>query len=455
MGVGGSRPARTPIPASPRAVTMPRSNLRLRLVYPRFRKFLDGHDRLRPLIQKYEVGNYTMPPPLGLPIIAALTPPDVELSLTDDNIGKPIDFDEKTDLVAISFFTPQATRAYEIADEYRKRGTKVIMGGIHPSCRPQEALEHADSVCVGEVEPVWGEILDDVRAGALKRMYRPAGEYDLAKLPIPRRDIFDGKDYNWSAHLVLVTRGCPVQCTGCPIPLKEGLDIRYRPIDKVIEDIESMPFKQFYIIDDTVMLPNKRRIQKYLLDLMERTKGRGLSIFLASTMMMFPDPEFYRKLAAGGTTSMYTVFGFDRLSRRLLSADCTPSEWQAGIDLVRMNEDAGIHFFGSFGVGTDGQDAGVFKRIVRFCRDARIDLAEFYIETPFPGTPFGKVCEDEGRLLHRDYEKWNTGNVVFEPKGMTKDELLGGFLQLWEDFYEGVDERRTLRTFDGVSSRPV
>lgn len=430
-------------------------DLKLRLIYPRFRKFLEGHERLKPLIQKHQIGNYTMPPPLGLPIIAALTPPEVDLRLTDDNIDKPIDFDEKTDLVAISFFTPQATRAYEIADEFRRRGTKVILGGIHPSSAPEEAALHADSVCVGEVEPLWAQILDDTRAGALKPLYRPSSEYDLSTLPIPRRDIFEGKDYSWNAHLVLVTRGCPVRCTGCPIPFKEGLDIRYRPIDKVIEDIQSMPFKQFYIIDDTVMLPNKRRIQKYLLELMDRTAGMGLSIFLASTMMMDPDPEFYRKLKRGGTSSMYTVFGFDRISRRLLAPDCTAAEWQYGIDLVRMNEDAGIHFFASYGVGSDDQDAGVFDRIIQFGHEAGIDLAEFYIETPFPGTPFGKACEADGRILHRNYEKWNTGNVVFKPKKMTEDELMDGFQRLWEEFYEGKDENRTLRTFEGVASRPV
>lgn len=431
------------------------SRLRIRLIYPGFRKFLQGHEVLRPLIQKHQIGNYTMPPPLGLPIIAALTPPEVEVNLTDDNIGQAIDYDEKVDLVAISFFTPQAARAFEIGDEFRRRGTRVIMGGIHPSSAPEETQLHADAVCIGEVEPVWDEILADVRAGALKPRYRPVGEYDLARMPIPKRDIFSGANYSWSAHLVLVTRGCPVRCTGCPIPNKEGLEIRYRPIEKVIEDIDSMPFKQFYIIDDTVMLPNKRRIQKYLLSLMERTAGRGLSIFLASTMMMDPDPAFYRQLKAGGTSSMYTVFGFDRLSRALLGPDCTPAEWQAGKDLVHMIEDAGIHFFASYGVGSDDQDKGVFDRIIQFSHEAGIDLAEFYIETPFPGTPFGQRLEAEGRILHRNYDLWNTGNVVYRPKNLTEEELLEGFLGLWGDFYEGKNEQRTLRTFEGVSQRPL
>jgi hypothetical protein len=164
--------------------------------------------------------------------------------------------------------------------------------------------------------------------------------------------------------------------------------------------------------------------------------------------------HYARKLKAGGTSSMYTVFGFDRLSRALLGPDCTPAEWQAGKDLVHMIEDAGIHFFASFGVGSDDQDKGVFDRIIQFSHEAGIDLAEFYIETPFPGTPFGLRLEAENRILHRNYDLWNTGNVVYKPKNLTEDELLEGFLGLWGDFYDGKNEQRTLRTFEGVSQRP-
>jgi hypothetical protein len=150
---------------------------------------------------------------------------------------------------------------------------------------------------------------------------------------------------------------------------------------------------------------------------------------------------------------MYTVFGFDRASRRLFSADCTTEEWQAGIDLVRMIEDAGIHFFASYGVGFDDQDKGVFDRIRRFSHDAHIDLAEFYIHTPFPSTPFGDMAEAQGRILHRNYHLWNTGNVVFKPAQMTGEELLQGFLGLWKSFYEGKEPQKTLRSFHDVTQK--
>lgn len=421
--------------------------MRIRFIYPRFKKFLEDHPSLRQNLRDHLVGDYTMPPSLGLPILAALTPEDIEQNLTDDNIGQPIDFDEKTDLVAVSCFTPQAERAYEIADEFRRRGTRVILGGIHPSLIPEEAIEHADSVCIGEGEPLWPHVLRDARNGNLKRIYRSDTRYDLAEMPIPKREIFPKDGYTWNAHLVLTMRGCPARCAGCPIPAKEGMAFRFRPVEKVIKDIVQMPCHEFYFTDDTVMLPGKRN-QKYLLNLMARTKDLDVKIFLASTMMMVLDYPFYTRLYAGGAKSMYTVWGFDRVSRQILSTDCSRQDWQKGIDLVRMIEDNGIHFFASFGIGFDDQDRGVVDRILQFSEQAGIDLAEFYIVTPFPGTPFGKQAEKEGRLLHRHYSSWNHGNVVFCPINWTPEQLNEDYHTLWHEFYKDKDPENTTRTFD-------
>lgn len=419
----------------------------LRFIYPRFRKFLESHHELDEFLSKYLVGNYTMPPSLALPILAALTPQDIEIRLSDDNIGDLIDFDEKVDAVIISCFTPQAQRAYEIADEYRMRNTKVILGGIHPTAVPDEALQHADAVCVGEAEPVWPQILLDLKNGALASRYSSVGTYHLDEFPIPKRDIFKNDIYKWNAHLVLTTRGCPVLCDGCPIPDKEGTQVRLRPVENVVNDIKKMSYKQFYFTDDTIMLPGKKYM-RYLLSIMEQTADLEVSIFVASTMMMIPEPAFYKKLAKGGVSSMYTVFGFDRVSQQLLDKSCTKKEWQSAIDLVSMNEDAGIHFFASIGIGFDNQDRSVVERILQFCSEAKIDLAEFYIPTPFPGTPFGRKTEKEGRIISRNYNLWNHGNIVFKPLNFTEQELMEDFYTLWKSFYSGVEPSSTLRTFD-------
>lgn len=420
--------------------------MKIRFVYPRFRRFLEGHAELDSLVKEHLLGNYTMPPSLAIPLLAAMTPDRHELLLTDDNIGQPLDFSGNEDLIAISAFTPQAARAYEIADAFREAGTTVVMGGMHASLCPEEAARHADAVCIGEGEAVWNQMLDDAEQGRLKQFYRAEANLPLADIPVARRDIFSANNYTWDAHLVQTTRGCPVRCEGCPIPPKEGVGVRLRPVDNIIADIRGMPYKEFYFTDDTVMLPGKK-YQKYILKIMERTAELDISIFLASTMMMIPDPAFYRSLKRGGAASMYTVFGFDRNSRQLFSRDCTRAEWQAGVDLVRMVEDAGIHFFASIGIGFDNHDAGVADRILQFIEDAGIDCVEFFIHTPFPGTPFGLKAERENRILHRDYWRWNTGNVVFKPLHFTPEQLQETFFYLWREFYKDKKPENTLKSF--------
>jgi radical SAM superfamily enzyme YgiQ (UPF0313 family) len=420
--------------------------MKIRLIYPRFKKFLEDHLSLRESLAEHVIGDYTMPPSLALPIIAALTPGNVEVNLTDDNIS-PVDFDENADLVAISCFTPQAGRAYEIADEFRKHGTKTIIGGIHPTAVPDEALLHADSVCIGEVEDVWCDVLEDVQKGSLKKKYQALSYSDMARHPIPKRSIFKQENYRWKAHLVQIMRGCPAPCAGCPVPYMGGTMFRMRPVDNIIQDILSMPYKEFYFTDDTVMLPG-RKPAKFLLSIMERTKElEGIKIFLSSTMMMTPDPAMYEKLRQGRVSSIYTVFGFDRISQALFDKNCTRLEWQAAVDLVRMIEDSGIHFFGSFGLGFDIQEKSAADTILKFTNDAKIDLAEFYIPSPFPGTRFGNQIVAENRLLHRDYSLWNHANVVFKPKNFTEKELLDSFYFVWREFFRNKNPKNTVRSF--------
>ena len=422
--------------------------MKIRLIYPRFKKFLEDHPFLSLKLDKYIVGNYTMPPSLALPIIASLTPDEFEVVLTDDNAFEKIDYNEKIDLVAISCFTPQAERAYEIATEYRKRGTKVIIGGMHPSSIPDEAQKYADAVAVGEAELVWQSVLKDLKNGTLKKRYTSNEKYSLADLPIPKREIFSRLKYRWNAHLVLTMRGCPVKCAACPIPIKEHSIFRFRPLDNIIDDISSMPYREFYFIDDMIMLPGKRN-RKFLYKLLERTATLDISIFIPSTMrMMDLDYHLYKSMATGNVSSIYTVFGFDETSINLFSNTCTKSEWQRNIDIVRMIEDNGIHFYASFGIGFDHHDKASLERMLDFSRKANIDLGEFFIATPFPGTPFGSECEKNNRILHRNYSKWNQAHVVFKPKNFTSEELMNEYFSLWERFYMNIDHNKTIRSFD-------
>ena len=283
---------------------------------------------------------------------------------------------------------------------------------------------------------------DSAASGLFKEI-----KYDLKEAPVPERSIFKKDLYRWDAHHVMTSRGCPVRCIGCPLPAHEGFSFRYRPIPNIIEDIKQMKYQEFYFIEDTLMLPGKRS-QKFVLNIMEQTRGMDVKIFLASTMMMKHEFDFYTKLKQGGASSMYTVFGFDKVSKQLLSKECTKDEWQKGVDLVRMIEDNGIHFYASFGIGFDDQDRIVVDKILKFSHDAKIDLAEFYILTPFPGTPFGVQTEKEKRILHRNYSSWNHGNVIFKPLHWTEEELINDFYTLWREFYKNINPNQTTRTFN-------
>lgn len=428
--------------------------MKIRLIYPRFMKFLEANEKINKLLEEHELGNYTMPPSLALPIIASITPEDIEIALTDDNIGETIDYEENVDLVVISCFTPQAQRAYEIADEFRKNNKKVILGGIHPTAMPQEAKKHADAVCIGEAENVWHEVINDLRNGSLKKYYKSNKIFNLENLSIPKREIFDRDKYDWNAHLVQTTRGCLVGCDTCPIPYKEGNQLRYRPIDDVIEDIKMIPYNEFYIIDDTILLPGRKQI-KYISDLMERTKEMNVHIFLPSTMMMARNlsitekNKFFKKLKDGGVSTIYTVFGFETISNTLFNKQqCDKKIWQEAMDLVNIIKSNGIQFYGSFGIGFDYQDESVPDKILKFCQKAGIDVAEFFINTPYPGTPFGIQTEKEDRLLHRQYLLWNQASVVFKPKYFTEKTLQDSYYFLWKEFYRNKAPETTMKYFN-------
>src|SRR5512136_2491772 len=186
-------------------------------------------------------------PNLALPILAALTPPDVKISFTDDLLT-PIDLNRdlrEVDLVGITVLSKTALRAYQIADAYRKMGIPVVLGGIHPSALPEEAKEHADAVVIGEAEEIWGGLIEDFRAKNLKPFYRQEGYIDPLKIPKPRWDILPRKGY-LPLDMVQATRGCPFQCEFCSIPKFFGENYRLRPISQVVEEIKGL--RQRYLM---------------------------------------------------------------------------------------------------------------------------------------------------------------------------------------------------------------
>lgn len=415
--------------------------MKIAFVYPRFDKFRDSHPELRRELDSFFLGDFTTPPSLGIPILASLAPDDAEIRLIDDNAGDPLDTAAETDLVAINCFTPQAERAFEIADAFRAAGRKVVIGGMFPSFMADECLKHADSVNTGEGEPTWPLILEDAKNGRLKPVYNGGNRFDLSKMRPPRRDIFYSKThYDWDEDLVQISRGCPYQCAMCAIPAHMGGRIRLRPVGHVAAEIAALKHENVYLADDTLFLP-QRNLREYARSLLEALKPTGKKFFVSSTMALNTDPDFLDLLAAAGVKNFYCTLNVDPASIRAVAGEARERE-----DLKRLVADLGergIRFFASFAVGRDWDDESIAERILNLVDYADIHTAEFFIFTPYPGSVHMARLESQGRIIDRSWRRYNGAHVVFKPHKMPPDKLRELFVTLWLEFYRRQSARHT------------
>ncbi len=407
--------------------------MKITFVYPRFEKFLSNNPELDRGLIDYFLGDFTTPPSLGIPILASLTPPEFEVELIDDNAGDAIDYSAATDLVAINCFTPQATRAFEIGDGFRANGKKVIMGGFFPSFMPEECLKHADSVNLGEGEPTWPVVLEDLKAGCLKRLYKGGCSFDLAAMKIPRRDLFYKKDYyDWDEDLVQLTRGCSYNCAMCSIPAHMGSKIRFRPIEAVVEEIRGLKYENVYLADDTLFF-TQRKMMEYARSLLAALVPLGKKYFVASTMALNTDAAFLDLMAAAGVRNFYCTLNVDPVSIRALAGGA--KERQILFDLVKELEDREINFFASCAIGRDWDTRGIGERVVELLRAANIHTSEFFVFTPYPGSVHWDRLDRQNRITDKNWSHYNGAHVVFQPLDMSADDLYREFVGVWNGYY--------------------
>jgi len=418
------------------------SSFKVSFIYPHFNKFLtDNTDIDRGLVDYY-LGDFTTPPSLGIPIMASWTPDDIEIELWDDNSGDVIDYSAHTDLVAINCFTPQATRAFEIADEFRRHGKKVIMGGFFPSFMVEECLKHADSVNIGEVEPTWLQILEDARNSRLKPVYKGGCCFDITKMRIPRRDIFySKKSYTWEEDLVQITRGCNYNCAMCAIPNHMGSRIRFRPIEHVVEEIKTLKFENVYLADDTLFFP-QRKIVEYSTELFKALVPLKKKYFVASTMALKTDPAFFDLAAAAGVCNFYCTMNVDPVSIRAIQGDKAAA--QQLFDLVNMLDDRNIRFFGSFAIGREWDDNSIADRTLELYHKANIRTSEFFLFTPYPGSKQWERLDRQGRIFDKNWSHYNGAHLVAEHPVLSRDELYGQFVKVWNEFFKIQKERHAV-----------
>jgi len=366
-------------------------------------------------------------PPLNLCMIAAYTPRDIEVSITDECVN-PVDFDKKVDLVGITSLTTTSTRGYEIADAFRERGVKVVMGGIHVSTLPDEALHHCDSVVIGEAEGLWERLIQDFRCGNLKRKYQNGTFVDLRGLPLPRRDLLNPTDYV-TINTVQTTRGCPFNCSFCSVKIFNGGRYRFRPIEDVVEEIKTLPSRNVFFVDDTIL--SQRERTKELLKALIPLKIRWGS---QSTILIAQDDELLELAAESGCVGF--ALGLESFSPNTLDEmgkNFNKPEYFH--KLIKKIKSYGMIVWGSFVLGFDRDDEKIIRYTIEMARNSKLDFACFNFLTPLPGTEVYHQLVREKRLTNQNWADYNMANLVFKPTKMSGETLEREMRNAWLDFY--------------------
>jgi len=366
-------------------------------------------------------------PPLSLATVAAATPEHVDVEIIDEAI-EPIDYTCDADLVGITTLTRFAPRAYEIADRFRKNGVKVVMGGMHPSALPEESLQHCDSVIVGEAEMIWHTLIKDFEKNRIKKIYKCKDFIDMSIIRPPRRDLYKKERYLFT-HLVQTTRGCPFNCSFCSVTRFFGKTFRVRPIESVVNEIRNMNTKIVGFSDDNIF-----GNRTYARRLFSALKYEGIMWMSQASLNIAEDPELLHLAARSGCKGLFVGLesaddeSLTHLNKRFLK----PHKFKEAIAKLH---DKGLGVMGAFIFGNDNEDASIFKRTLEFAKKIKLDLAQFAVLTPYPGTAIYNKLIKENRIFNPDWAKYDCGNVVFKPLKMTSDKLKEEVDKMWREFY--------------------
>jgi radical SAM superfamily enzyme YgiQ (UPF0313 family) len=386
-------------------------------------------------------------PSLGLLTLAGITPENVDLRYVE--VPDPAslqDLPGPFDVVAISSFTAQIEEAYRLADRYRALGVTVLMGGLHVTARPEEALLHADAVLLGEGESLWPRLLADLQACRLQPIYdaRPLN-FDFQLSPRPRFDLLDMAQYN---RITLQTqRGCPFNCDFCGASIRLNPRYKTKPVDRVIAELHriqetwSHPFIEF--ADDNTFADKARGRE-----LARALIPEGIRWFTETDISVASDPELLRLMKEAGCAQI--LIGLESPAPRGLEGLEHKSNWkrrqlEGSRRAIAAIQDAGITVNGCFVLGLDGTDISSFDAVHDFVRETGLYEVQITVMTPFPNAPLYSRLQAEGRLLREDaWEYCTLFDVNFQPNGMSVGELESGFRDLLTRVYDNdfIEERR-------------
>lgn len=389
---------------------------------------------------------YSLFPPLGLATLAAFTSESDQVELVDQHV-EPVHLDDSPDLVIIQVYITSASRAYRIADHYRSKGCYVCLGGLHVTSLPDEAAKHADSIFIGPGEDTFPRFLNDFRRNAAQPRYLST-ERTLEHTPPPRRDLIKREKYLVPNSLV-VSRGCPHHCSFCykDAFFQNGKSFYTQRVDAALAEIDRLPGRHLYFLDDH-LLGNPR----FAYSLFDGMKGMGRLFQAASTVNAVLRGDLIEQAAEAGLRSLF--IGFESINSDGLRFSNKQQNLGRDYDqAIQRLDELGIKVNGSFVFGLDGDKPDVFERTVDWAVSRGMTTATFHIATPYPGTAYFRQMASQDRLLTRNWDRYDTRHVVFQPQGMTAEQLQAGYDRAYSNFYSWANILRSSQQHDHINQR--
>ncbi|HZW03351.1 MAG TPA: radical SAM protein [Anaerolineaceae bacterium] len=364
---------------------------------------------------------------ITMPYLAALTPPHWQVEHVDEEV-RPVDRSAVADLVGITFHTPSAHHAYDLAAGFRARGIPVVLGGPHVTLLPEEAARHADVIFIGEAEGLWQQFLAEFEAGRHQPCYRPKTIPTLDGVPPARQDLFHRKDY--TGGVLFATRGCPNSCDFCTLAVMYRRKLRKRPVAEVAAEYSAFHGKVIIFWDDNIA--GDLEYAKALFRSIAPCRKWWSS---QASIHAGQDEEFLELAARSGCKQLF--LGLESVSQASLNAVHKRfnrvEEYARIIERIHAH---GIAVQAGIVFGFDCDTPAVFSETIDFLEQTGVQNATFNILTPFPGTPLFRRLQAEGRIVSTDWRQYNSrANVVFQPKHMSRAELLQGFQAANRRFY--------------------
>lgn len=371
--------------------------------------------------------------PLVFAILDRLTPPHHKVRIIND-IAEEIDFSEEYDLVGITALTSQAPRAYQIADRFRKSGTKVIMGGIHASAVPEEAQQHADSIVIGEAENLWEQILSDFENNRYQEVYQESSFQPIERLIIPKWDNINPDLYvnipgsKRQLYPFFTTRGCKYNCKYCSVTKFFGHTVRLKPIEHVLEEIDTVNSKEVFFLDDDIAVDTD-----YSRELFKQLIKREIHWYGQISMPALKDPSLIELAGKSGCVNLF--IGTESINEESLKSVRKgfnkPEEY---LEIFKTVEKNNIVPFANIIFGIDHDTPETIRMTADFLARAKV-MTFFWLLTPYPGTDLRRDLEKEGRVIHSDWKVYDAAHAVFKPKNFTPSELQEQYEKIWHHYY--------------------